>query len=270
MGFFSKKEKSPEEKLVDELVGSGFSVRGNLIDVLDSRSARIELQEIVQEAWKKGASVIEIQKVYDENLTRLRSLSENKEHNTIKNSKEGPLSGNKEYSTAKNLKEEPEPVSLREKLIYIIGIIIVLSVIVGPITYLIFFSPAEEVNFNDATIGGLEFKIPNMYKLYDTNENRDAFFNTYKHEHHTRHDAANSVSYLEIYVYKSKSVQQVVSSISSEGWYVHNASYGDYSGYRLERPVFKGCWFIFKKNGKTIGIYGSNQFIRDNMKKIIN
>ena len=71
MGFFSRKEKSPEEKLVRELVGN-FWVSDNLIEVLNSPTSQSELQKIVKEAWKNGASANEIQKVYDENLARFK------------------------------------------------------------------------------------------------------------------------------------------------------------------------------------------------------
>ena len=86
MGIF---KKSPEEKLVDELVGSGFLICDNLSDVLISPVSQNELQEIVKGAWKNGASVSEIQRVYDENLLRLKSFdysSENKEDNAQKES----------------------------------------------------------------------------------------------------------------------------------------------------------------------------------------
>ena len=43
MGIFSRKEKSPEEKLVKELVGTGFLPNDNVNNILDSADSRIEL-----------------------------------------------------------------------------------------------------------------------------------------------------------------------------------------------------------------------------------
>ena len=70
MGLFSKNEKSPEEKLVKELVG-GFLSSDNLLKVLDNHKSQDRLKDIVTESWKNGASAYDIQKVYDENLLRL-------------------------------------------------------------------------------------------------------------------------------------------------------------------------------------------------------
>jgi len=71
MGLFSK--KTPEEQLVNELVGSGLFTSKSLRAVLNEPVAIGELQSIVQEAWKSGASAALIQSVYDENLARLQN-----------------------------------------------------------------------------------------------------------------------------------------------------------------------------------------------------
>ena len=70
MGLLGK--KTPEEKLVNDLVGSGLFTSKNLRAVLDEPVAIGELQSIVQETWKNGASAALIQSVYDENLARLQ------------------------------------------------------------------------------------------------------------------------------------------------------------------------------------------------------
>jgi len=83
-------EQTPEEKLVDKFVGLDFLESENLKNVLSISSSRRELKDIVQEAWRNGASVSEIQKVYDENLARLNPSyagldpSNNKENESIK------------------------------------------------------------------------------------------------------------------------------------------------------------------------------------------
>jgi len=76
MNVFSKKEKTLEEKLVKELVGSGISISPNLKGSLNDSSSQKELQKIVKQAWKNGASVSEIQRVYDENLSRIKKSQE--------------------------------------------------------------------------------------------------------------------------------------------------------------------------------------------------
>ena len=83
MGLFSKKEKTIEQKLVDELVGSGFLLSDNVIHILDNSSSRNELQKIVKKTWKSGASVTEIQRVYDEKLVILKDSSDNKDKNEL-------------------------------------------------------------------------------------------------------------------------------------------------------------------------------------------
>ena len=70
LGLLSK--KTPEEQLVNELVGSGLFTSKNLRAVLNEPVAIGELQSVVQEAWKSGASAALIQSVYDENLARLQ------------------------------------------------------------------------------------------------------------------------------------------------------------------------------------------------------
>ena len=70
MGLLGK--KTPEEQLVNELVGSGLFTSKNLRAVLNEPVAIGELQSIVQETWKSGASAATIQSVYDENLARLQ------------------------------------------------------------------------------------------------------------------------------------------------------------------------------------------------------
>ena len=70
MGLVGK--KNPEEKLVNDLVGSGLFTSKSLRTVLNDPVAIGELQSKVQEAWKNGASAALIQSVYDENLARLQ------------------------------------------------------------------------------------------------------------------------------------------------------------------------------------------------------
>jgi len=56
-------------------VGSGIGYSDNLTEVLYHGSSQKELRENVKGAWINGASVSEIQWVYDKNLLRLKSSS---------------------------------------------------------------------------------------------------------------------------------------------------------------------------------------------------
>jgi len=67
VGLFNKKT-TPEKELVKKLVGSGILYGDVLNEVLNSPYSKKKLHKIVRKAWKNGASVEEIQKIYDENL----------------------------------------------------------------------------------------------------------------------------------------------------------------------------------------------------------
>ena len=103
MGLFNKKEKTEEEKLVDELVGSGFLMSSKVIESLFISGNRMELQKTVKNAWKNGASCEQIQKVYDGKLAMLQNLPEEKEKK-IKKEKE-------------KLREEEKPIDFQIKKI---------------------------------------------------------------------------------------------------------------------------------------------------------
>lgn len=271
MGIFSKKEKTPEERLVDELVGSGSSARGTLMNVFpDNAAARAELHEIVQKAWKNGASVSEIQRVYDDNFLRLK-----------REEIEPSSKNNEDVAEIKHsLKEKEEYIPFYKKYMLPIGVLSFVFLVFGVVSYGLFFMEHTYTDFNEFEIAGLSFNIPTDYELSATGENGDVFFNKFFDKYNTtsssrtgsgrtRTTTTEHTVFIEAYVYKSKSVQQVVSSISSEGWGVHNASYGKYSGYRLERFGHYGGWFIFEKNGKTVALYYEQKAIKDNMEKII-
>ncbi|KZX16551.1 hypothetical protein [Methanobrevibacter curvatus] len=74
MGLFSKKEKTSEEKLADELVGLGWGYSVNLNSLKNELSTdkRIKLQDTVKEVLKNGGSVEDIQKAYDDTLAEIR------------------------------------------------------------------------------------------------------------------------------------------------------------------------------------------------------
>ncbi|MDR2967588.1 MAG: hypothetical protein LBU74_06535 [Methanobacteriaceae archaeon] len=242
----SKKEKTPEEELVDKLVGSGSQKSDNLKKVLKSSFSRNELQEIVQGAWKNGNSISEIRKVYVDNLVKFKSSDE----------------------------EINESEPLYKNVTFLIATIIIICLVVGGI-YSIFFMQYTYTSFNEFEIDGVSFNIPSDYELSAAGEDGDSFFNKYITEYtmyygdgEDREEITKYIN-LEVYVYKNKSVQQVISSISSEGWSVHNTSYGTYSGYELEHPMFEGCWFIFKKDGKTVAFYCERKAIKDNIERII-
>ena len=65
---------TPEQELVDRLVGSGLLFGDMLNEVLASPVYQKELHDVVRKVWKKGATCEEIQRVYDENLLRLKDL----------------------------------------------------------------------------------------------------------------------------------------------------------------------------------------------------
>ena len=72
MKLFSR-NKTQESELVDKLVGSGMFYGDVLDEVLKSAVLKKELHTIVRKAWKDGASTEEIQRVYDENLARIKA-----------------------------------------------------------------------------------------------------------------------------------------------------------------------------------------------------
>jgi hypothetical protein len=271
LGLFSKKEKIPGEQLVDELVGSGPSAKGNLNNLFpDNSAARAELQEIVQMAWINGASVSEIQRIYDDNLLRLKK--EEFEHSSIFKEEGAEIKP--------SLKEKEGSGSFYKKHMVPIGVISFVLVVFGVVSYGLFFMEYTYADFNEFEVDGILLNIPTEYKLTATGENGGAFFNKYFNKYNTtsssrtgsgrtRTTTTEHTVFIEAYVYKSKSVPQVVSSISSEGWDVYNTSYGNYSGYRLERFGHYGGWFIFEKEGKTVALYYDQKAIKDNMEKII-
>jgi len=274
LGLFSK--KSPEKELVDELVGSGVVSSDNLRKVLDDPVAMAELKEIVQKAWKNGASLGEILKVYDDNLRRLRSSSQgiedslNLENEGVEVDSLNHEKDDVEIKHPLNEKEEYFPLSSHDKLKLLIASLAIIALVVGGI-YSIFFMQYTYTSFNEFEIDGVSFNIPSDYKLSTSGEDEDTFYNGYftTYTSSSRGSSRTTNIYIRIFVYKNKSVQQVVSSISSEGWDVHEASYGNYSGYRLEQFLFEGCWFIFEKDGKTVAFYCERKAIKDNIERII-
>jgi len=70
---------TPEQELVDRLVGSGFLFGDVLNEVLDSPVYKKELHDKVRKIWKNGATCEEIQRFYDENLLRLQELDVKKQ-----------------------------------------------------------------------------------------------------------------------------------------------------------------------------------------------
>jgi len=249
MGLFSKKKESPEEKLVNELVGTGSGSTNNLSHALDSSSSQKELKDIVKEAWKNGASCGEIQKVYDENLHRLRSANEKTEDSSNK------------HGFLDNL-----PSNLAKAAISI--------VVIGIICYIVFlsvdlslFGIYDETNYNEANIGGVTLNIPGEFILEKSGENEMSFYKVfvayreYGGDNNNR-DEYTPTSYVtevvEIHVYKNKSLEDVLSSLSpSAGWYIHqNVSYGDYLGFQANLKGYPDL-FVFENNGNTFGIHVS-------------
>lgn len=114
--------------------------------------------------------------------------------------------------------------------------------------------------FNKVTIGGVTFNISSKFELYNATETKDAFVNIYSH-YYTYGNDGPSTRYITISVYKNKSVQQVVSNIStSDGIDAKAVTYGKHSGYWFNEDLFKSrsYYFIFEKDGKTVAIeYGS-------------
>lgn len=142
-------------------------------------------------------------------------------------------------------------------------ILLILFVVVAGAIYGIFFLPSADGNetFEKITLGGVTFNIPPDYTFLDSNETADAFVN--KYEDFIYRNGDRTKDYLEIYVYKNMSVQQVVSNISSSEKITAQAkSYGNYSGYWFDHDLFKfkNYFFIFEKDGKTVGISFSSPY----------
>lgn len=81
MGLFSKKEKTPEEELVDYLVGSGTFGSDNVDNLSLETAERGKLRDNVKKVWMDGAKVDEIQKVYDETLANFEKFRPIREKN---------------------------------------------------------------------------------------------------------------------------------------------------------------------------------------------
>ncbi|KZX11636.1 hypothetical protein [Methanobrevibacter filiformis] len=102
MGLFSrdKKVKTPEEELVDELVGLTWRSSDNLREVLLDNVKRADLENAVKKVWKNGGSVYDIQKVYDETLEKLgvnENFHKGLNNYRINRSKENDFVNSNEY-----------------------------------------------------------------------------------------------------------------------------------------------------------------------------
>jgi len=75
MGVSKKEEQTPEEKLVDELVGIGMQIEGKVRDDAPSDKQR-EIKSIVKKSWVNGASCEEIERTYNENIEKSILLEE--------------------------------------------------------------------------------------------------------------------------------------------------------------------------------------------------
>ncbi|KZX11637.1 hypothetical protein [Methanobrevibacter filiformis] len=75
MGLFSrdKKVKTPEEELVDELVGLTWRSSDNLREVLSNIGQQGALENAVKKVLKNGGTCEEIQRAYDEHLFIFRN-----------------------------------------------------------------------------------------------------------------------------------------------------------------------------------------------------
>ena len=242
-------EQTPEEKLVDDLVGLDSSESENLKTVLSISRSRTELKEIVHEALKNGASVNEIQKVYKENLARLNP------------------SYRKVFGIKKENKESRHTIDIST---CVIPTLVILVLVIGGI-YSIFFMEYEIDSFNKHEVAGISFNIPSEYELNKTGDKGDAFFTNFISEYEVRYDDITDTKYINLLVnvYKNKSVQQVVSEISSEGWDARSETYGKYTVYILGRFGHDGGWFIFEKDGKTVAFHCERNYIIQNIEKII-
>jgi hypothetical protein len=65
----SREELTPEEKLVDELVGIGMQIKGKVSDDAPLDKQR-EIKSVVKKVWANGATCEEIEKTYFENVQK--------------------------------------------------------------------------------------------------------------------------------------------------------------------------------------------------------
>lgn len=79
MGLFHKKEKSKEELLVSELVGTGTFHSANVRNMDMNVNEKALLHNSVKEIWKNGGSCEEIQAKYDEMINIVSIIEANKE-----------------------------------------------------------------------------------------------------------------------------------------------------------------------------------------------
>ena len=75
MGSSSREEQTPEEKLVDDLVGIGMQIEGKVRDDAPLDRQR-EIKTIVKKSWVNGATCEEIERTYHENIKKSIDLEE--------------------------------------------------------------------------------------------------------------------------------------------------------------------------------------------------
>lgn len=254
MGMFSKK-KSSEEKLVDELVGSGSKKSDNLKKVLNSDFAIDELQKIVKEAWQNGYSANDIQKVYDDNLKRLENSYKEIEARSKYNGDD------------ESLKSLLITAFLENKKTCILTIVVLVGLFIGGGVIPSFFGGVEFDH--EVEVGDFNFYIPpGDYQLTDYKNTKEYVTKTYEYEYretetdsHGTRTTTNYHDIMQIIVYKEKSTSDVLKSYKSESdkWELKNGViYGNYTGTVVSEKGWFGLtprWFIFTKNGKTVAIF---------------
>jgi len=246
-----KKEKTPEKKLVDE-------IWEEIILVLAETGEKVELNRIVETAWKNGASCDEIQRVFEENLPRYKRKPDD------------------EIERLRALATEPFTPEEKKKILKWVAIgvaalaaIIVLAVISRP--------EAFGSRFEETSVDGISFNIPNPFLLADTGENLTYYYKEFQYEDEIEEDKYYTYS-LDIYVFKDLTVDQALSYFEFDsGWKINrDITYGDYSGVRVDIIVMPlrnkvPQWFIFEKDGKAVAIFTDEEWIfKKWMEAIIN
>lgn len=251
MGLKHKKEKTPEKTLVDEI----WQEINLMLSVMSEKGA---LLKIVEKAYKEGASCEEIRRVYEENLPNYQRKAD------------AEIERQKAVGS--------EPLTLKDKL-KAFGIIAVIVIMIIGLVYLIFFMP-RELSYEEISVGGLTFNIPQGYVLTDLGEDSVSAYQKYE-DVPARHDSKKyntPTYYLEIYVFYDTTVEQVIFEQKfDDDWKIErDIAYGKYVGVRVDVIVqpfgnTSPQWYIFEKDGKTVALNLDNEAVfKHGIEKIIN
>lgn len=234
MGLFHK-SKTPEKALVDE-------IWEEIKLTLSVRAEKIELAGIVEKAYEGGASCAEIQRVYEENLSRYSKKPDD------------------EVERLKAIAAAPVPWKEKRGCLAVLAAVAV--VIAG---FVFLFSISGDVRYDKVTAGGLDFYVPQGYALKDSGEDAVCIYQKYEDAPRASDDSNTPTYYLEFYVFESMTVYEALSYLAfDDSWELRpGITYGEYTGARADVIVlpFRNTvpqWFLFEKGGKTVAVFWDN------------